>query len=31
MIAFTVTQTTIEINGVHYGGRDIDALLAEGE
>ena len=25
--AFTVTETSIEINGVHYGGCDIDAIL----
>lgn len=28
MIAFAVTDATIEIIGVHYGGRDIDAILA---
>ena len=32
VIAFTVTETNIEINGVYYGGRDIDSiLLAEHE
>jgi|SRR6478735_448104 toxin ParE1/3/4 len=28
VIAFAVTETTIEIIGIHYGGRDIDAILA---
>jgi len=27
VIAFTVTDASVEINGVHYGGRDIDAIL----
>ena len=28
LIAFAISDTTIEIIGVHYGGRDIDAILA---
>lgn len=28
VIAFAVTDTTVAIIGVHYGGRDIDAILA---
>ena len=27
VIAFTVTEATVEIIGVHYGGRDIDTIL----
>ena len=27
VIAFTVTDASVEIIGVHYGGRDIDAIL----
>lgn len=27
MIAFTVTEAKIEIIGVYYGGRDVDAIL----
>lgn len=28
VIAFAVTDTTVAIIGVYYGGRDIDAILA---
>jgi plasmid stabilization system protein ParE len=27
VIAFTVTEASVEIIGVHYGGRDVDAIL----
>jgi hypothetical protein len=27
VIAFTDTEATVEIIGVHYGGRDIDTIL----
>lgn len=30
-IAFAVTDTAVEIHGVYYGGRDLEALILDEE